>query len=100
MVSQEKYQVLGVRKGSLPPFGKPVWVHGRSDMGFEEIGERRTFQTEVTMGRKILGLGSSLVRSKGDMCKGKTQEITPDRETDTRLWRKALKATVINALKF
>lgn len=65
------------------------------------FGERRTFQTEVTMGTvTILGLGSSLVRLKGEVCTGKTQEITPDRETDTRLWRKALKATVISALKF
>lgn len=56
-----------------------------------------TVQTQVTTGRKILGLGSSLVRLKGSVCKGKTQEITPDRETDTRFWRKA---TVISALKF
>lgn len=56
-----------------------------------------TFQTQVTTRRKTLGLGSSLVRLKGSVCKGKTQEITPDRETDTRFWRKA---TVISALKF
>lgn len=59
-------------------------VSGGCNVNRRRFGERRPFQTEATVGKKDPRPERP---SSEEHCKGKTQEVTPDRETETRLWR-------------
>lgn len=60
-------------------------MSGGWNLNRRRFGERRAFQTEATGGKKTPGQEGSLVSLKCGICKGKIQEVTPDRETEAKL---------------